>query len=173
MSQTTADAAGPRYAAARERPPSGTTGAWGWVKANLFSSWLSTAITLVLGYLIVRVLASFVSWAVVHAIWSVPYTAQGMAECASVLDPAEGAPAFVQVASLLRLLATSRMAAGAHGCASRCVEADVRGRPLIKLERMIQVPSRPLPSRSTVTSTAAPLAAQKPSILRASRRAPS
>lgn len=80
MSQTTADAASPRYAAARERPPSGTTGAWGWVKANLFSSWLSTAITLVLGYLIVRVLASFVSWAVIHAIWSVPYTAQGMAD---------------------------------------------------------------------------------------------
>jgi general L-amino acid transport system permease protein len=76
MSQT-ATAADPGYAAARDRPPSGVSGPGAWARENLFGSWLSTAVTLVLGYLIVRFALSFVSWAIVHAIWSVPYDADG------------------------------------------------------------------------------------------------
>ena len=76
MSQTVA-AADPGYGAARDRPPSGLTGPWAWARENLFGSWLSTAVTLVLGYLIVRFAVGFVSWAFVHAVWSVPYDAQG------------------------------------------------------------------------------------------------
>jgi general L-amino acid transport system permease protein len=77
QSATIADA---RYTAARERPPSGVSGPWAWARRNLFGSWLSTAVTLVLGYLILRFVISFVSWAFVHAIWSVPYNAQGVAD---------------------------------------------------------------------------------------------
>lgn len=43
-----------------------------WLRNNLFSGWLSAAVTLVLGYLIVRVVVGFVDWAFVNAIWSVP-----------------------------------------------------------------------------------------------------
>ena len=62
----------------REAPPPGTTGPWAWVKTNLFSSWWSTAITLVLGYVILRSLLAFIDWAFVNAIWHVPYNAQGI-----------------------------------------------------------------------------------------------
>ena len=42
-------------------------------------SWLSTAVTLVLGYVILRIADRFVEWAFVHAIWTVPYHAHGVA----------------------------------------------------------------------------------------------
>ena len=76
MSQIIA-AAAPGDIPARERPPSSVAGPWAWARANLFGSWWSTAITLVLGYLILRFAVSFISWAVVHAVWSVPYDAEG------------------------------------------------------------------------------------------------
>ncbi len=83
MSQTTVDAvADPRYTSARERPPAGTTGPWGWARANLFGSWWSTAITLLLGYLILRFAVSFFLWAVINAVWTVPYSPQGVANTA-------------------------------------------------------------------------------------------
>ena len=49
----------------RDRPPG--AGALAWMKENLFSNWLSTAVTLALGYLIVRIVVAFVSWAVTFA----------------------------------------------------------------------------------------------------------
>jgi general L-amino acid transport system permease protein len=52
-------------------PPAGH-GPWGWVRANLFSSWLSAALTLVLAFLIARGLWSFVQWALVNAVWWTP-----------------------------------------------------------------------------------------------------
>ena len=76
MSQSVASA-DPRDIAARERPPSGITGPWAWARGNLFGSWWSTAVTLVLGYLILRFALSFISWGVLHAVWSVPYDAEG------------------------------------------------------------------------------------------------
>jgi general L-amino acid transport system permease protein len=65
------------FVAARSKPPSNLVGPWAWVRANLFNSWMNTAITLVLGYVVLRVLVAFVGWAFVHAIWTVPYTADG------------------------------------------------------------------------------------------------
>ncbi|MBN8875546.1 MAG: amino acid ABC transporter permease [Rhodospirillales bacterium] len=81
MSDTVATA-DPGYAAARERPPAGLVGPWAWARANLFSSWWSTAITLLLVYVILRALFGFVEWAFVNAIWTVPYNAQGRPDTA-------------------------------------------------------------------------------------------
>jgi general L-amino acid transport system permease protein len=77
MSQTAA-AADPRYATARRQPDGAAGGPWLWLRTNLFGSWLSTALTLVLLYLILRAGFAFISWALVHAIWHVPYNAQGV-----------------------------------------------------------------------------------------------
>lgn len=42
-----------------------------WVRENLFSSWLSTAITLVLAYVILKLAFGFMSWGLFNAVWSV------------------------------------------------------------------------------------------------------
>ncbi len=52
--------------------PLATRGAIGWLRANLFSSWINTAVTLVLAYLIIRWTIGFVEWGIVNAVWSVP-----------------------------------------------------------------------------------------------------
>jgi general L-amino acid transport system permease protein len=84
MSQTTADAVTePGYTAARDRPAVGTTGPWAWLRANLLGSWWSTAITFVLGYIILRVAVGFIGWAVINAIWTVPYSPQGVPDTSS------------------------------------------------------------------------------------------
>jgi general L-amino acid transport system permease protein len=57
---------------APRRAPMMAVGPVAWVRANLFSSWISTAVTLALAYLIVRWTVGFVDWAFVNAIWSVP-----------------------------------------------------------------------------------------------------
>ena len=46
-------------------------GALAWMKENLFATWVSTAVTLGLGYIIVRVLLAFAEWALIGAVWSV------------------------------------------------------------------------------------------------------
>ncbi|MDR3533421.1 MAG: amino acid ABC transporter permease [Rhodopila sp.] len=66
--------------AARDQPPAGTVGPWAWLRANLLGSWWSTAVTLLLGYVIVRVLFSLIEWGLVNAIWTVPYSANGIAD---------------------------------------------------------------------------------------------
>ena len=43
-----------------------------WLRANLFSSWLSAAATLALAFLIVSGLWSFVRWGLINAVWWVP-----------------------------------------------------------------------------------------------------
>jgi len=88
MSQT-AVAATTRSTAVVERPPPGVLGPLAWLKANLFSTWLSTAVTLALGYVIVRIVIGFVDWAFVNAIWHVPYNAQGVPDT-SVCQNAKG-----------------------------------------------------------------------------------
>jgi len=78
-SQTTIDAvADPRTTGARARPPVGSTGPVGWARANLFGTWWSTAITLLLGYVILRVAVSLLLWGVVNAVWTVPYSPKGV-----------------------------------------------------------------------------------------------
>src|SRR5690242_11811612 len=49
-----------------------------WARINLFGTWWSTAITLVLGYLTVRFAVAFLLWAFVDAVWTVPYSPQGV-----------------------------------------------------------------------------------------------
>jgi general L-amino acid transport system permease protein len=56
----------------RDAPPG--AGALAWAKENLFGGWVSTAVTLALGYVIVRVAMTLVSWALIHAVWTVPYS---------------------------------------------------------------------------------------------------
>jgi general L-amino acid transport system permease protein len=59
------------------QPPAPRLGPAAWLRANLFSSWWSTAITLLLGFLIVRWGVQLLLWGVVNAVWTVPQTAQG------------------------------------------------------------------------------------------------
>ena len=90
----------------RAAPPG--AGAWAWMKENLFASWLSTAVTLALGYVIVRVVVAFVSWALIHAIWSVPYSANGIAQT-SVCQEIKGAGAcWAVIADKYRLILFGR-----------------------------------------------------------------
>lgn len=73
MSDITASTAVPHQAGAeRRQPPVATTGLVAWTRMNLFSSWINTAVTLALGYLVVRWTIGFVDWAFLNAIWSVP-----------------------------------------------------------------------------------------------------
>jgi His/Glu/Gln/Arg/opine family amino acid ABC transporter permease subunit len=73
----------------RTQPPSGLVGPVAWLRANLFGSWVSTAVTLALIYIILRVLFDFVEWAFVQAIWTVPYGPTGIAQTA-VCQTAKG-----------------------------------------------------------------------------------
>ncbi|PZW45001.1 amino acid ABC transporter membrane protein 2 (PAAT family) [Humitalea rosea] len=57
---------------ASRRAPISTTGPWAWARANLFSGWASTAVTLLLAYFIITWALGFIDWAFVNAIWSVP-----------------------------------------------------------------------------------------------------
>jgi len=72
MSDLTFGTAPPAAEAAAREAPIRTTGVIAWAKQNLFGSWLSTAVTLLLGYLIIRWTMGFVEWAFVNAIWTVP-----------------------------------------------------------------------------------------------------
>jgi len=58
--------------ASRRAPPLAQMGLIGWARTNLFSSWLSTAVTLVMAYLVIRWTIGFVEWGFINAIWSVP-----------------------------------------------------------------------------------------------------
>jgi len=66
--------------------PIATEGPVAWMRANLFSGWLSTAVTLVLGYLIIRAVMGFVDWAFINAIWSVPVAPNGQAQTQACRD---------------------------------------------------------------------------------------
>ncbi|MFC3125189.1 amino acid ABC transporter permease [Pseudoroseomonas globiformis] len=78
MAEIAAEASAPRpvedAAIGPRRPPLLAVGPVAWARANLFSSWLSTAVTLALLYLIARWVMGFVDWAFLNAIWSVPVT---------------------------------------------------------------------------------------------------
>lgn len=43
-----------------------------WAKRNLFSSWSSTAITLLLGYFLCRTAISAIEWGILQAVWTAP-----------------------------------------------------------------------------------------------------
>ncbi|PHK94837.1 amino acid ABC transporter permease, partial [Pseudoroseomonas rhizosphaerae] len=58
MADIAAEASAPRpaedAALTQRRPPMLAVGPVAWARANLFSSWISTAVTLALGYLLIR-----------------------------------------------------------------------------------------------------------------------
>jgi len=62
----------PGEASAPRKPPVSQVGAIGWMRTNLFSSWINTAVTLALAYLVIRWAVGFIEWGVINAIWSVP-----------------------------------------------------------------------------------------------------
>ncbi|MDQ1081006.1 amino acid ABC transporter permease [Pseudoroseomonas cervicalis] len=78
MAEIAAEASAPRpvqdAALAPRRPPLLAVGPVAWARANLFSGWLSTAVTLVLLYFLIRWAVGFIDWAFINAIWSVPVT---------------------------------------------------------------------------------------------------
>jgi general L-amino acid transport system permease protein len=61
--------------AVRERPPATEVGLYGWLRHHLFNSVWSSLVTVVLGVLIAYWIWSFVSWGLIHAVWSVPTAA--------------------------------------------------------------------------------------------------
>jgi general L-amino acid transport system permease protein len=107
MSQTVATA-DPRHASTRERPPARVAGPLVWIKTNLFGSWWSTAISLLLGYLILHYAAAFISWAVVHAVWSVPYDAQGRPDNAACQNARGIGACWAVIADKYRLILFGR-----------------------------------------------------------------
>jgi general L-amino acid transport system permease protein len=78
-------------ASVRERPPASVVGPVAWARKNLFGSWWSSAVTILLGYLLVRWLFSFVDWALVTAVWSVPTAANPLETAAPCRAPGVGA----------------------------------------------------------------------------------
>jgi len=61
----------------RNAPIGTVPGSLSWLRANLFSSWWSGAVTILLFYLIARWGIGFVTWAVVDAVWTVPLGSNG------------------------------------------------------------------------------------------------
>ena len=79
MSDITANTPAIPAQSARSAPLT-AVGPIAWMRANLFSGWLSTAVTLVCAYLIIRAVMGFVDWAFINAIWSVPVDSRGIAQ---------------------------------------------------------------------------------------------
>ena len=50
-------------------PPANMTGVVGWVRANLFSSWLNTILTILAIYLLWSTIPPFIDWAFIGATW--------------------------------------------------------------------------------------------------------
>ncbi len=92
--------------ASRARPLSDTAGPWAWARANLFAGPWSTAVTLALGYIIVRCIFGLVMWGVVNAVWSVPYGPTGLAQT-GVCQTAAGA-CWAVIADKYRLILFGR-----------------------------------------------------------------
>ncbi len=53
-------------------PPLLETGAFGWMRKNLFSSWGNAITTVVLIFAVCWFLAHFLNWAVLNAVWTAP-----------------------------------------------------------------------------------------------------
>ena len=73
----------------RSAPSAALGGPLAWMRANLFNSWLSTAVTLALGYLILRAGMFIVSWGFINAVWTVPMGSNGRLDPTACRD-AEG-----------------------------------------------------------------------------------
>ena len=90
------------------RPEPAGPGAVAWARANLFGSWVSTAVTLALGYVILRVVVALVDWAIIDAIWSVPYSATGIADTSVCQNAKGGGACWAVIADKYRLILFGR-----------------------------------------------------------------
>ena len=70
----------------RSRPSAAALGPAAWARRNLFGSVPSSIATIVFVLLIGRELFSFLDWAVVHAVWSVPDGANGQPDTTACRD---------------------------------------------------------------------------------------
>ena len=70
MTARTAAAAAPFTPSADIRPPRSEVGVFGWLSKNLFSSWSNSLLTVLGFYVIWRVTAGVLDWAVFSAVWS-------------------------------------------------------------------------------------------------------
>ena len=66
--------------------PNLATGWLGWARANLFSGWFNSLITLALALLLVKYIYGFIDWAFVNAVWSVPNDAAGRPDTQACRD---------------------------------------------------------------------------------------
>jgi general L-amino acid transport system permease protein len=66
----------------RARPSVAGIGPWAWARLNLFGSVWSSVLSTVLGLLILWAGWNLISWGLIHAIWSLPLTAQGTPDTA-------------------------------------------------------------------------------------------
>jgi general L-amino acid transport system permease protein len=107
MSQTAATAEHVPTAA-REQVKIPGLGPWAWVRANLLGSWWSTAITLALGYLILRVVFGLVEWGLVNAIWSVPYSDTGTPDTSACINAQGIGACWAVIADKYRLILFGR-----------------------------------------------------------------
>ncbi len=83
-------------------------GAWMWLRVNLFNTWLSTAVTLALGYVILRAGIAAVEWGVVRAVWEVPYGPTGIADTASCQSAKGSGACWAIIADKYRLILFGR-----------------------------------------------------------------
>ncbi len=83
-------------------------GPWAWVRSNLFNSWWSTAVTLAIGYIIVRVVFGLVEWGIVNAIWQVPYNAAGIPDTAACQNAKGVGACWAIIADKYRLILFGR-----------------------------------------------------------------
>ena len=75
----------PGESVSRAQPPALTAGPLAWMRTNLFNNWWSTAISLALGYLIVRWTIGFIDWGLIHAVWTVPERSPGLPNASACL----------------------------------------------------------------------------------------
>jgi general L-amino acid transport system permease protein len=73
--------------------PRNLVGPVAWARQNLFNNWWNTALTLVLGYFLIRWTIGFIDWAFIQAVWRVPVAANGVADTTACRDARASAPA--------------------------------------------------------------------------------
>ena len=61
-------------------PPATTVGVIGWLRANLFSNWYNTILTLVCGFIIYEVVFLLWDWGIANAVWE----AENRRECFNI-----------------------------------------------------------------------------------------
>jgi len=92
----------------RTQPPPGLVGPVPWLRKNLFGSWVSTAVTLLLIYLIAKIAIALAAWGVVNAIWHVPYNQNGIAQTAVCQDAKGAGACWAVIADKYRLILFGR-----------------------------------------------------------------